>query len=147
MFRGGNFAICFSVFLLSLGGCDNADAPKSVKTYAVKGKVELGDGKPLTGGKIFFISPTHLEHVSVGEIQPDGTFELETAGSGKGAPSDSYRVRIDPPEMTIEEAKSKMKKRVKGKPVFPTKYMDEDESGLTAVVKPEPNQLEPFRLK
>ncbi len=149
MLRAGWFPRRVLLVLVTVVGCADADAPRSLRTFEVKGKVELADGKPLAGGKVRFISAKHIENVAVGVIQSDGSFELETAGSGKGAPADDYRVCIDPPELNVEEAKSKMKTRgrAKGKPPFLDKYTDEDTSGLTATVKPEANQLEPFRLK
>ncbi len=80
---------------------------------------------------------------SEGKIGSDGTFTLETGGSGEGAPPGDYKVRIDPDDPSYLAGKKPAKKKLP----FSSKYLDEDSSGLVATVKAEPNQLEPFKLK
>jgi hypothetical protein len=48
------------------------------KTYPVKGKVVLKNGKPLSGGLITFTSTTNHEHRAYGDIAADRTFTLDT---------------------------------------------------------------------
>ena len=48
------------------------------KTYSVKGKVVLKNGKPLKGGFITFTSVTNHEQRAYGDIAADGTFTLDT---------------------------------------------------------------------
>jgi hypothetical protein len=61
--------------LLLVSGCAKEEMPK---TYPVKGKVVLKNGKPLTGGFITFTSVTNPELRGYGEIAKDGTFTLDT---------------------------------------------------------------------
>jgi hypothetical protein len=68
-----------------------------------------------------------------------------TGSSGEGAPAGDFKVRIEPEDKSLI-ATSRSSASAKKLP-FPAKYLDEDSSGLTATIKPEPNQLEPFRLK
>ncbi|MDR3634103.1 MAG: carboxypeptidase-like regulatory domain-containing protein [Isosphaeraceae bacterium] len=131
-------------FLVSLSGCGADDGGvKKVTVYPVKGSVVLADGKPLSGGKVYFV-PKDGALTSEGKIGSDGTFALVTGGSGEGAPPGDYKVRVAPEDTSLLAGK----KAAKGKALpFPSKYLDEDSSGLTATVKADPNQLEPFRLK
>ena len=137
-------AFCCGAFLVFLSGCGAEDgAVKQVTVYPVKGSVALADGKPLKGGKVYFV-PKDGALTSEGKIGPDGTFTLETGGSGAGAPAGEYKVRVEPEDTSLLAGK----KAAKGKTLpFATKYLDEDSSTLTATVKADPNQLEPFRLK
>lgn len=88
------------VLLLGLG-CSKEEMPK---TYAVKGKVVLRNGKPLAGGFITFASIEHPDRRAYGEIAPDGSFTLDTvaltskARSARltGAVEGEFRVSIRP---------------------------------------------------
>ncbi len=116
---------------------------KSQSVYEVKGKVLLANGKPLSGGRIFFVRKDGTLR-SEGMVGSDGSFALLTGGSGEGAPAGEYKISVEPEDKSLLAGK----KASKGKKLpFPEKYLDEDGSGLTATVKAEPNQLEPFRLK
>jgi len=61
--------------LLLVLGCAKEEMPK---TYPVKGKVVLRNGKPLQGGFITFTSVADPELRGYGEIAKDGTFTLNT---------------------------------------------------------------------
>lgn len=61
--------------LLLVSGCAKEEMPK---TYPVKGKVVLKNGKPLLGGFITFTSITDPERRGYGQIAKDGTFTLNT---------------------------------------------------------------------
>ena len=68
-----------------LAGCGKSDSLPVLKVYDVKGKVLLADGKPLSGGWIYFVSKAgDLPVTPSGAIGPDGTFSLVTGGSGEG---------------------------------------------------------------
>ncbi len=123
-------------------GCSNADAPQAMTTYPVSGKVTLGDGKPLTSGVVVFTAPEKGMQFSspVGE---DGSFILKSS-YGDGAPEGTYQVRIER-DPSKADAHLRGKKSAPAAP-YPAKYGDESTSGLTAVVKPSPNVLEPFVL-
>ncbi len=124
---------------LSASGCGNGSYSGPV--YPVKGQILLANGKPLTGGAVQFI-PQPGGLLASGPIAKDGTFALTSLDKREGAAPGQYKVRIEP---SIE-----MSVRKNGKPQplpFAARYRDDDgDTGLTATVKAEPNQLEPFRL-
>lgn len=123
-----------------LAGCARSDALPALQVYEVRGKVLLADGKPLSGGSIYFVSKAgDLPVTPAGKIGPDGTFSLVTGGSGEGAPAGSYKVRIEAPSV------ARVGKAAKSP--FNERYNDEDSSGVEIVVRAESNQLEPIRLK
>jgi hypothetical protein len=127
------------VFVLSCVGCGTGQYTGPV--YPVKGQVLLANGKPLTSGSIQFI-PKPGGLLASGKLDKDGNFSLESLDKREGAAPGEYKVRIEPSlEMTAP-------KRGKSQPLpFATKYRDDDgDTGLTATVKSEPTQLEPFRL-
>ena len=55
-------------------------------------------------------------------------------------------VRIEPDYESLPKTPGRVVGPAKNLP-FPSKYTDEDGSGLTATVKPQENPLEPFQLK
>jgi hypothetical protein len=126
-------------------GCGNdSGAPPVVTVYEVKGRVLLADGKPLSGGRVYFV-PDDRAITSDGKIGPDGTFSLSTGNSGEGAPPGRYRVRVEPDDPSLLAPRQPS---ARGKKLpFPPRFLDEDSSGLTARVEPWVNQLEPFRLR
>ena len=130
------FLNTFVFVTIGLAGCQGSSS--SAPTYDVKGKVLLSNGKPLSSGRVTFVSADgSLPEVS-GEIQPDGGFALTTRNPGDGAVPGKYKVRIEP-----------LGRRDPRKPKlsFPAKYVDEDSSGIEVTVQAEANQLEPFTLK
>jgi hypothetical protein len=132
-------------FLASLSGCGNSGAPQRLAVYEVKGKVLLANGKPLSGGDIDFVSATGTSLTPEGKIGPDETFSLTSGYSGEGAPPGDYKVRIEPEDKSLLPGPQPS---ATGKKLpFSNKYLDEDSSGLRVIIKDEPNQLEPFRLK
>jgi hypothetical protein len=70
--------------LLLATGCGKEELPK---TYTVKGKVVLKNGKPLTGGEIQFTSVADPELRGYGVIEKDGSFKLSTIGHTKSGRS------------------------------------------------------------
>jgi hypothetical protein len=132
--RGLIVALCAGV-----AGCGKSDSLPVLQVYDVKGKVLLADGKPLSGGQIYFVPKGDLPITPSGEIGPDGTFSLVTGGSGEGAPPGEYKVRIESRQF---QADGKVKKSQ-----FPARYNDEDSSGVLITVRAGTNQLEPILLK
>jgi hypothetical protein len=111
--------------------------------YPVKGRVLLGDGKPLTSGKVIFL-PRQGGMTAHGEIASDGTFSLKTADEREGAPAGEYKIRIEPGASAVAVKGGRLD--TNNLP-FPPSYLDEDgETGLIATVRTEATQLEPFRL-
>lgn len=122
--------------LACLAGCGGGEvwAPQVADpAFPVKGRVLLPGGKPLPAGRIEFYPVKEPGLLAHGQVNPDGTFELQTRQEGDGAIPGDYKVRILVPE-------KREYKRL-------ANYRDEDGSKLTATVKPEPNVLNPFRLK
>jgi hypothetical protein len=130
-----------AAMLAPVVGCGHSDSIPAYPVYEVKGQVVLADGKPLSGGWISFVPKGDLPVTPSGEIGPDGTFSLKTGGSGEGAPQGDYKVRVEAPQ--LQSGPSKSRRRA----AFPSKYTDEDSSGLVVTVKAESNRLEPIVLK
>ena len=129
--------------VLALAGCGGEGNPsRPVTRYAVKGKVLLADGKPLTAGRVIFMSDAPPASAAA-DIGSDGAFEFK-GPSGDGLPEAKYRVHIAPGP-TAGNASGGQGAAVK--PAFASKYLDEDTSGLTATVTTDEskNQFE-FKL-
>ena len=122
-----------------LAGCGKTDSLPVVQVYDVQGKVLLADGKPLSGGQIYFVPKGDLPVTPSGVIGSDGAFSLVTGGSGEGAPPGDYKVRIESRQFQANGRAAK--------PQFPLRYNDEDSSGVLITVRAETNQLEPILLK
>jgi hypothetical protein len=122
-----------------LAGWGKSDSLPVLKVYDVKGKVLLGDGKPLSSGSIYFVPKGDLPITPSGVIGPDGTFSLVTGGSGDGAPPGEYKVRIESRQFQANGKAVKQR--------FPDRYNDEDSSGVLITVRAETNQLGPILLK
>jgi hypothetical protein len=122
--------------LLVAAGCGGTSSPFAGPRYAVKGKVMLEDGKPLTSGRIFF-SAIEPPTSAAADIGSDGSFEIK--GPPDGLPAANYKVRISPaaPQGT----------RTAVKLAFASKYQDEDESGLTAPVTADESKNQQFEFK
>jgi hypothetical protein len=135
-------ALIFGIWTsFALTGC-GGEGPYTGSLYPVKGQVLLADGQPLTGGTIQFIPKLGGLRAS-GTIESDGTFSLKSIGSREGAAPGEYKVRIEPSSNMLAK-----KARKSPKLPFATKYRElEGNTGLTATIKAEPMQLEPFRLE
>jgi hypothetical protein len=123
--------------VLILAGCGGSGSPFAGARYPVKGKVLLADGKPLTSGRVVFIS--HAPPASAAaDIGGDGAFEFK-GPSGDGLPEATYKVHI---------AGAAPAGKASGKPAFASKYLDEEDSGLTATVtSDESKNLFEFKLE
>ena len=97
-----------------LAGCGHSDSLPATQVYEVKGKVLLADGKPLSGGWIYFVPKGDLPITPSGEIGSDGTFSLVTGGSGEGAPAGEYKVRIEAPQLQRAAPRSRKKPVIPG---------------------------------
>jgi hypothetical protein len=129
-----------------LPGCGgDPGAAGAVKVYPVQGKVLLDGGKPLSAGKVVFVPTGDSLLAATGTIQSDGSFSLETPGSGPGAPPGEYKVRIEADPSQLPKARPGGRGDGRGLP-FPLRYSDEGSSELAAVVEPRDNTIEPFQL-
>jgi hypothetical protein len=121
-----------------MGGGEGNNAFLGMQRYPAKGKVLLADGKPLTAGRVVFLTDTPPGSAAT-DIGSDGSFEFKGA-SGEGLPEAKYKVHIAP-------APPKTNRPTSTRPAFASKYLDEDTSGLTATVTTDEskNQFE-FKL-
>ena len=125
--------------LVGLVGC-GGPGPYRGSLYPVTGRVLLADGKPLTGGTVQFI-PRQGGLPASGKIAADGAFSLKSK-SREGAAPGEYKVRIEPSAELLAR-----KGRAAPKLPFASRYREYDgETGLTATIKAEATELEPFRL-
>jgi hypothetical protein len=150
--------------LLLAWGCGGDDGLP--KRYPVRGEVTY-KGTPLERGTINFLPQDSKGRGASGTIQ-NGSYSLTTQTPDDGAIPGSYRVTVRAVEGT--EASKKVLTRTPGAPasydqpyfgppsgpqiakanklarrLVPDKFNNPDLSGLTAEVKPEPNQID-FKL-
>lgn len=86
--------------LVALVGCGAKPPPANLPTvYKVQGKVLDAAGQPVSGGTLQFESLAAQNMVAIGEVQPDGTFEIRTMVDGhklSGAVAGQQRVTYIP---------------------------------------------------
>jgi hypothetical protein len=112
--------------------------------YSVSGKVTY-KGAPAAGAAVFFRrqggDPMN-EHMIMGIVQEDGSFEVVCGSLGKGAPPGQYDVLIEWKRVTGQSKGSPQH----GPDKLRGRYYDSQHPRLQAVVKAEPNSLPPFKL-
>jgi hypothetical protein len=104
-------------------GCGSA----SHDMAAVKGKVLL-DGQPLTKGHVGTIPPAGRG--AHGNIQPDGTFELQTFANSDGALIGTHKVRV----AAYDSSGPRGPESEYGTLLVPQHYTNPETSGLTIEV-------------
>lgn len=116
------------VGIVLLTGCGpDLDLPELAP---VSGKVTVG-GQPLTRGIVQFVPDAERGNAApaaVGEIQPDGSYTLVTAGQA-GAPVGFHKVKV------TARAEPKDETDTLPESLIPMRYENPDASGLTAEVK------------
>jgi hypothetical protein len=141
-----NITTCLGLTLattLGVGGCGDPGAPGTLALHPVSGTVVLGDGKPLTSGRVVLVSRERAMEFA-GKLGPEGSFQIGS-NLGDGAPEGPYRVRIEPDATSLPQTKQKSAPRRWRRP-FAARFSDEETSGLSATVAPGENRLEPFHL-
>ena len=129
-----------TVVVMLVAGCGGGTAAHSrVHDIRSKGRYVLADGKPLTAGRMLSSCRLRRPRAAAADIGSDGAFEFK-GPSGDGLPAANYKVRI-----IARGSHGGTETAVK--PAFASKYLDEDESGLTATVTTDEskNQFE-FKL-
>jgi hypothetical protein len=124
---------------VACGSCGNSN-----NLYPVSGKVTY-KGSPAAGATVFFHRPDGdptNEHLIMGVVQEDGSFELVCGSLGKGAPPGRYAVLI---EWKRVAGQSKGRPghgsdRLKGR------YADPKHPRFHVVIKGRRNDLAPFDL-
>ena len=133
---------CFTAgFILACASCGNNN---NNNIYPVSGKV-IYNGAPAAGAAVFFCrqgGDTMNEHMIMGLVQEDGSFELVCGTLGKGAPPGEYDVVIEWKEVARQE---------KGRPErgpdkLQGRYADPKSPRLRATIKAERNDLASFVL-
>jgi hypothetical protein len=117
----------------------------SNQLYPVSGKVTY-KGAPAAGAAVFFQRQggDHMnDHLIMGIVKEDGSFELVCGSLGKGAPPGNYDVLIEWKQITG---------RNRGRPQrgpdrLQGRYADPKTPRLQATVKAQRNELTPFELK
>src|SRR6185369_15903435 len=117
--------------LACLVGCGES------KTAPVNGRVKLKDGSDVSvlAGYSLTFEAEGGKTSAVGDVNRDGTFKLSTFGANDGAMPGKYRVAINPPNNPDPD-------KPPSKSKLPAKYENLDSSGLTAEIKPGPNNIE-----
>jgi hypothetical protein len=110
--------------------------------YPVAGKVTY-QGAPAAGATVFFHrqgGKAINEHMVMGIVRADGTFELVCGSLGKGAPPGTYDVLIEwkPVSRQGPGRAQRAPDRLQGR------YADPKSPRFQAAVKTEDNQLAPF---
>ena len=115
--------------LVVICGC----GASGVKTYPVKGNVEIKDGDValLVGSHVELMQESNPDIRPSGKIEPGGGFSLQTLHQGKvvaGAPAGKYKARV----VLGDESDAGVPKR-KGDPIH-KRYFDFETSGLSLTV-------------
>lgn len=131
--RTFNFAELTFVLVAAVGtaaftGCGGT----GVKTHPVAGKIEIPSGniKPLTGHTVEVVLDSDPTARAAGQIQEDGSFELETLQRGavlKGAVEGTYKARIVLADDDISHRNVAAK-------AIPPRYLQFEKSGLSLQV-------------
>jgi len=119
----------------------------SIKLYPVRGQV-FYKNQPATGAQIVLqpqqpeAEPTDeakaAQPLAHGTVADDGSFTLRTE-HGEGAAPGKYNVLISKDGVAPKNPEQHINK-------LPTKYSDQSRPALVVTVKPETNNLEPFKL-
>jgi len=116
--------------LTCLTGCE-----AGVGAVPVKGTAKY-DGQPLTSGTVQFV-PTGDGMAAMGQIQPDGSFQLTTQLADDGALPGQYKVSV---QVFPDPASGGGGMGLPGaefgdaEPPIPVRYNNPETSGLTATV-------------
>jgi hypothetical protein len=106
--------------------------------YPVNGKVYFND-QPAEGATVVLHPADAGAPKPSGTVEADGSFTLRTHPHGEGAPAGDYAVVVTwypPNSRGLQNPKNKL----------PPRYADPAQSGLKAIVKSGPTELDPFNL-
>lgn len=122
------FLLVAAIGVVAFSGCGGS----GVKTHPVAGKIEVpsGDIKPLAGHTVEVVLDSNPAVRAAGQIQEDGSFELETLQGGsvlKGAVEGTYKARI-------VLADDDFSQRVAAAKAIPPRYLQFEKSGLSLQV-------------
>jgi hypothetical protein len=112
--------------------------------YPVSGKV-LCKGLPASGATVFFCrkgGDSMDDHMIMGIVQEDGSFELVCGSIGKGAPPGDYDVLIEWKQVSSQSNGRPQR----GPDKLKGRYADPKHPLLHAAVEAKTNDLPPFEL-
>jgi hypothetical protein len=92
-------------------------------------------GQPLQAGTVTFIATDGERPNASGDIQPDGSYSLQTTEPGDGAVVGEYQVAISGVDSAVYNTPMPGMPAEVPKSVIPEKYSDPSTSGLTATVE------------
>jgi hypothetical protein len=132
--------LCLTAALvLACASCGNKN-----NIYPVSGKVTY-KGSPASGATVFFCpkgGATMNDHMIMGVVQGDGSFELACGSLGKGAPPGEYDVLIE-----WKQVSGQGKGRPRhGPDKLKGRYADPEHPLLHATVEAKTNDLPPVEL-
>lgn len=100
MYRNRSHSLAVGLFLFGAMALTTGCGSRGPKTHPVHGRIQCGgDPSALAGSHIEAMKQGETDVRASGEIQPDGTFTLQTMHQGvlqKGAVEGTYLVRILP---------------------------------------------------
>src|SRR5438270_12366489 len=112
-----SYAACLLGLVTLVTGCGER-ALQAMPTHEVKGRVVLGNGKPLAAGRVVFVPVEGLTPPATGDLGPDGSFTLSTREPGDGAAAGVYKVRVEPGGGRNQKISTAVRTP------FPVKYID-----------------------
>lgn len=128
--------LCAGFVLFLCSACSNTPL------RPVSGKVTY-NGAPAAGATVCFQRHADVsEHIIMGTVQDDGSFELTCGSLGKGAPPGEYDVLIVW-KLPCKESKCGCERLVDK---FHGRYADPKHPRFQVIIKPERNELAPFNL-
>jgi hypothetical protein len=125
--------LCFLALLAALNGCSRR---QGLETAPVSGKVTYR-GKPLPNGTVMFVPGEGP--AATGEIRPDGSYTLGTYTATDGAVLGNHKVSITALQ-NVGEALPEQRSPTPSS-LLPAKYLNHENSGLTAEVKRGKNEV------
>lgn len=134
-----NVTLLLMLTAAALGGCGKAISVPT--TVPVTGVVKY-KGKPMQGIRVTLHSQGEAAKpgfIPTGQTGPDGKFTLSTGAPGNGAPTGTYTVTFEKPEIT-----GSVETEVDA---FRGKYNDPAKSAWTVTIEKGENALQPFELK
>ena len=117
---------------------------KNTDLYPVSGKVTYNDA-PAAGAAVFFYrrgADPMNEHMTMGIVQDDGSFDLVCGSLGKGAPTGEYDVLVEWKRVAGQAGGRPQA----GPDKLEGRYADTQNPLLRAVIEAKSNHLPPFEL-
>jgi hypothetical protein len=128
-----------AALILACASCGNKN-----NLYPVAGKV-MCNGAPAAGATVFFCregGDAMNDHMIMGIVQKDGSFELVCGSLGKGAPPGAYDVVIEWKQVNGQG----QGRPQRGPDKLEGRYADRAHPLFHATIKAERNKLAPFDL-